>query len=157
MLHRVALATILATALVATSVFARDDGLANSKFGWAFVSKGSSVATTSDDLDRLDEFTSEGDRALFARLGDDEYLIRDRATLDRVDQLVEPIRRLGEKAREIVGQRGAQRGDKLGRREWKERLRPFKEKRRQLVLRVSGDIEALVRESVRRGHAQRLD
>jgi hypothetical protein len=142
----------LATMLVPTPVSARD-----TQFGWALVSKGSTVATSVDELERLDEWTSDGDHALFARFGDDEYLIRDRATLDRIDQLVEPIRKLGEKAREIVASRGAYRGDKLGRHEWKERLRPFKEKRRELLLRVSGDVEALARECVRRGQAQRLN
>ena len=78
-------------------------------------------------------------------------------TLDRVDQLVEPIRKLGEKAREITASRGAHRGDKLGRREWKERLRPLKEKRRELLLRVSGEIESLTRACVERGKVQRLN
>jgi len=97
------------------------------------------------------------DHVLFARFGEDEYLIRDPTTLDRVDQLVKPIRTLGEQAREITASHGAARGDKLGRRELKDELRPIKARRRQLVLHVSGKIEALARAAVRRGRAQRLN
>jgi hypothetical protein len=157
MLHRVAVVMTLAAMLSASSAFTRDDDFRNNQFGWALLSKGSTVATSVDELNRLDEWTSDGDRVLFARLGEDEYLIRDRVTLDRADALVEPIRKLGEKAREIRPSHGAHRGDKLGRREWKERLRPFKEKRRELLVQVSGEIEALARDAVRRGQAQRLN
>ena len=157
MLHRVALVTTLTIMLAVPSVLARDNGFGNTQFGWALVSKGSTVATSVDELNRLNEWTSDGDHVLFARFGHDEYLIRDRVTLDRVDQLVEPIRELGEKAREITASRGVQRGDKLGRREWKERLRPIKEKRRDLLIGVSGEIESLARDAVRRGQAQRLN
>ena len=152
MLNRVAVMMTLAAVLTATSVSARDD-----EFGWALVSKGSTVATSTDQLGRLDKWNPNGDRVLFARFGQDEYLIRDRVTLDRADELVEPIRELGEKAREIRTSRGEQHGDKLGRREWKERLRPFKEKRRELLLRVSPKIEELARAAVSRGQAQRLN
>jgi len=152
MLHRTVVMMTLAAALTATSVSARDD-----EFGWALVSKGSTVATSVDVLGRLDDRISNGDRVLFVRFGQDEYLIRDPATLDRADVLVEPIRELGEKAREIRPSRGEQRGDKLGRREWKERLRPFKEKRRELLLRVSPKIEALARAAAARGQVQRLN
>lgn len=157
MRHRVALVMTLATMLVATSAFARDVGFRMAQFGWVLVSKGSTVATSVDELDRLNEWTSDEDRVLFVRFGDHEYLIRDRFTLDRVDQLVEPIRKLGDKASEIVASRGERQADKLGRREWKERLRPFKEKRRELLLGVSDDIESLARDAIRRGQAQRLD
>jgi len=105
----------------------------------------------------LEDWISKGDRVLFVRFGQDQYLIRDRVTLDRADELVEPIQELGEKAREIRAPRGEQRGDKLGRREWKERLRPFKEKRRELLLHVSPKIEALARAAVSRGHVRRLN
>ena len=84
-------------------------------------------------------------------------MIRERSTLDRVDRLVEPIRKLGEKAREVAGRRGDHLADKLGRREWKQRLRPFKEKRRELMRRVTGEIEALARDVVRRGRARRVN
>ena len=157
MLNRVALVIALAAVPIATSVFARDDAPGNTEFRWALVSKGSTVATTADELARADEWISAGDRVLFARFGEDEYLIRDRATLDRADELVEPIRKLGEKVREIRAPRGSYRGDKLGKREWKERLRPFKEQRRELLLHVSPEIEALARDAVRRGQAQRLN
>lgn len=151
-------AVVVATAvLVATSAFAREGEFRSTPFGWVLVSKGSTVATSTDELSRLDQRTSDSDRVLYARFGEDEYLIRDSATLDRADDLVEEIRRLGEKAQEIRAASGAHRGDKLGRREWKERLRPFKEKRRELLLRVSPKIEALARDAVRRGQAQRLD
>lgn len=149
MLNRVAVMMTLAAVLAATSVSARDD-----EFGWVLVSKGSTVATSGDELSRVDEWTSNGDRVLFVRFGQNEYLIRDSATLDRADDLVEEIRRLGEKAREIRAPRGEQRGDK---REWKERLRPFKERRRELLLHVSPKVEALARDAVRRGQAQRLN
>ncbi|HKQ57835.1 MAG TPA: hypothetical protein VJY35_08190 [Candidatus Eisenbacteria bacterium] len=155
--NRVAVVMTLAAMLSATSALARDDAFRNTPFRWAVLSEGSTVATTADELNLLDEWTSDGDRVLLARFGEDDYLIRDRVTLDRADELVEPIRRLGEKAREIVASRGAHRGDKLGRREWKARLRPIKEKRRELMLQVSGEIEALAREAVRRGQAQRLN
>ena len=151
MLHRVAVMMTLAAALTATSVSARDE------FGWVLVSRGSTVATSVDELSRLEDWISKGDRVLFVRFGQDQYLIRDRATLDRADELVEPIQELGEKAREIRAPRGEQRGDKLGRREWKERLRPFKEKRRELLLHVSPKIEALARAAVSRGHVRRLN
>ena len=157
MLDRVAVVMTLAAVVSATSVFARDDDFRNTEFGWALLSNGSTVATSTDELTRLDEWTSDEDRVLFARFGEDEYLIRDRVTLDRADELVEPIRMLGEKAREIVASRPAHRGDKLGRREWKERLRPFKEKRRELMLGVSGEIEALARDAIRRGQARRMN
>jgi hypothetical protein len=147
----------LTVMLVGTSVFGRDDDFRNTQFGWALVSKGSTIATTTDDLGRLEEWTSDEGRVLYARFGEDEYLIRERATLDRVDELVEPIRRLGEKAREIGASRGAYRTDKVGRREVKEQLRPIKARRRELLLHVSGEIEALARAAVRRGQAQRLD
>ena len=152
MLHRVAVMMILAAALTAASVSARDD-----EFGWALVSKGSTVATSTDVLSRIEDAISNGDRVLYVRFGQDEYLIRDRVTLDRADELVEPIRELGEKAREIRASRGEQRGDKLGRREWKERLRPFKEKRRELLLDVSPKIEALARAAISRGQVQHLN
>jgi len=142
--------------VVTSSVFARDDH-SRSPFGWAVVSKGSTVATTADELHRLEEWTSDGDRVLYARFDEDEYLIHDRATLDRVDQLVEPIRKLGEQAREIRASQGAHPYDKRGRQEWKERLRPIKEARRALLLGVSDEIEALARDAVRRGQAQRLN
>jgi len=151
MLHRVAVMMTLAAALTATSVSARDE------FGWVLVSRGSTVATSVDELSRLEDWISKGDRVLFVRFGQDQYLIRDRVTLDRADELVEPIQELGEKAREIRAPRGEQRGDKLGRREWKERLRPFKEKRRELLLHVSPKIEALARAAVSRGHVRRLN
>jgi uncharacterized coiled-coil DUF342 family protein len=105
-------------------------------------------------LSRLDASTADGERVLFVRFGQAEYLIRDRATLDRADQLVEPVRKLGERAREIVAARGERRSDK---REWKERLRPYKEKRRELLNGVSDEMEALARESIRRGQAARLN
>jgi hypothetical protein len=153
MLCRVAF-VIATSVLVATSAFARDR---STPFGWVLVSKGSTVATSTDELNRLDRWPFDSDRVLFARFGEDEYLIRDRVTLDRADEWVEPIRKLGEKAREIRASRSENRGDKLGRREWKERLRPYKEKRRELLLQVSGEIEALARDAVRRGQAQRLN
>jgi hypothetical protein len=147
----------LALMLVASSAFARDRVVTNASFGWALVSKGSSIATSTDELNRLlNERTSERDRVLYARFGEDEYLVRDRVTLDRIDQLVAPVRELSEKAREIVPPHGG-RSDKVDRREWKERLRPFKEKRRELLLGMSGEIEALARAAVRRGQAQYLD
>lgn len=153
MLCRVAV--VVATAvLVATSAFARDW---STPFGWALVSKGSTVATSTDELSRLGQRNSDSDRVLYARFGEDEYLIRDPATLDRADDLVEEVRRLGEKAQEIRASSGAHRSDKLGRREWKERLRPFKEKRRELLLRVSPRIEELAKDAIRRGQAQRLN
>lgn len=152
MLQRAVVIMTLAATLAATSVSAREDG-----FGWALASRGSTVATSGDELSRLDEWTSDGDRVLFVRFGEREYLIRDAAALDRADELVEPIRRLGERAREIRAPRGEQRGDKLGRKEWKERLRPFKEKRRELLLEVSPEIEALARDAVRKGKAQSLN
>jgi hypothetical protein len=157
MLHLVAPLMTLTAMMVATSVVGRDDDFRNTPFGWALVSQGSTIATSTDELSRLQEWTSDDDRVLFARFGEDEYLIRERVTLDRVDQLVEPIRKLGEKAREIVASRGAHRSDKLGRREVKEQLRPIKARRRQLLLHVSGEIEALARAAVRRGQAQRLN
>jgi len=157
MLHLVAPVMTLTAMLVATSVVGRDDDFGNTPFGWALVSQGSTIATSTDELSRLQEWTSDEDRALFARFGEDEYLIRERVTLDRADQLVEPIRKLGEKAREIVASRGAHRSDKPGRREVKEQLRPIKARRRQLLLHVSGEIEALARAAVRRGQAQRLN
>ena len=156
-----ALVMALAAMLFASSSFARDDDSHDrdpiSEFGWALVSNGSTMASSLDEWNRLDERIANGERVLFARLGEDEYLIRDRSTLDRVDQLVEPIRRLGEKAREIAATRTAPRADKLGRREWKERLRPLKEERHELMRRVSVDIERLARDAVRRGRAQRLN
>ena len=157
MLHLVAPVMTLAAMLGATSLVGRGDDFRNTQFGWALVSQGSTIATSTDELSRLEEWTSDGDRVLFARFGEDEYLIRERVTLDRVDQLLEPIRKLGEKAREIVASRGAHRSDKLGRREVKERLRPIKARRRQLLLHVSGEIEALARAAVRRGQAHRLN
>jgi hypothetical protein len=151
MLHRLAVLMTLAAALAATSVSAREE------FGWVLVSKGPTVATSGDELSRSEEWTSNEDRVLFVRFGQDEYLIRDRVTLDRADELVAPIRELAEKAREIRPPRGEQRGDKLGRREWKERLRPIKEKRRELLLQVSPRIEALARAAISKGQAQRLN
>ena len=76
--------------------------------------------------------------------------------LDRADQLVEPIRKLGEKAREIVAAKG-DRASKVGRREWKERLRPYKEQRREMLLGVSDEMESLAQEAIRRGQAARLN
>ena len=151
MLHRVGVMMTLAAALTVTFVSARDE------FGWVLVSKGSTVATSVDELSRLEEWISNGDHVLFVRFGQKQYRIRDRVTLDRADELVEPIQELAEKAREIRASRGEQRGDKRGRREWKERLRPFKEKRRELLLHVSPRIEALARAAVSRGQAQRLN
>jgi len=156
MLDRIACSMTLATILVASSWVAPDDDFRNAPFGWVSVSKGSTIATSGDELDRLNERAPDQDRVLFAHFGEDEYLIRERATLDRVDQLLEPVRRLGEKAREIGALRGTNRSDKLHRRAWKARLRPLKEERRQLLLDVSGQIEALARDAVRRGQAQRL-
>ncbi len=153
---RIASLFILTATLVAPAVFARAHDDAD-RFGWVFVSIGPTIATSTDELIRFDRWISQGDRALLARFGEDEYLIRDKATLDRVDELVDPIRRLGEKAREIAPPQGASRGDKFGRREWKERLRPYKEKRRELLLGISDDIESLARAAVRRGQAQRLN
>lgn len=153
MLHRVALFLSLASLIGATSALARDDD--SPPFGWALASpKGSTIATSTDELSRLDASTADGERVLFVRFGQAEYLIRDRATLDRADQLVEPVRKLGERAREIVAARGERRSDK---REWKERLRPYKEKRRELLNGVSDEMEALARESIRRGQAARLN
>jgi len=145
----------LAIMLGATSVVAPSDDY-NPQFRWALASKGLTVATSADELTRLNESTSDEDRVLYARIDGHEYLIREAATLDRVDQLVEPIRKLSDKVRQLVPSRGDYAGDKLGRREWKARLRPFKEKRRELLRHVSGDIEALARDAVRRGQAQRL-
>src|SRR5262245_12518879 len=153
MLHRLVLGMTLAAMLMATSLFAREVVL-DSEFGWALASKGTTIATSGDELTRLVEWTSNGDRVLLARFGEEAYLIRDRATLDRVDHLVEPIRKLGEKARQITVSRGTSLGDKAGRREWKERLRPYKERRRVLMLGVTGEIESLARDAVRRGQAQ---
>jgi len=155
MLHRPVLGMTLATMLVATSLFAREVVLGRSEFGWALASKGTTVATSVEELSRLDEWLLGGERVLFARFGEEGYLIRDRATLDRVDQLVEPIRKLSEKARQIAAP--ADRRDKLARREWKERLRPYKEKRRVMLLGITGEIEALARAAVRRGEAQRVN
>jgi len=107
-------------------------------------------------LNQLDERAAGADRMLLARFGADEYLIRDSLALDQVERLVEPIRRLSEKARDIIASRGARPSDKLGRHEWKARLRPYKERRRELMLEVSGPIEALARDAVRRGQAQPL-
>ena len=150
MLYRVAV--VVATAfLVATSALA-----GSTSFGWALASKGCTAATSTDELSRLEQRTSDSDRILYARFGEDEYLIRDPATLDRADSLIEPIRQLGESAREIRPVNGADPTDKQTRQEWKERLRPFKEKRRELLLRVSPRIEALARDAVARGKAQRL-
>ena len=156
MLDRVACSMTLATLLVATSWVSPGDDSSNASFGWVSVSRGSTVATSGDELDRLNEQAPDQDRVLFAHIGEDEYLIRDRATLDRVDQLLEPIRKLGEKAREIAASRGTDRSDKLHRRAWKARLRPFKEERRELLLGVSGQIEALARDAIRRGQALHL-
>ena len=161
MRKRDALVMILAAMLFASFSFARDDDSDDRdrtlEFGWALVSNGSTIATSLDEWNRLDEWITADDRVLFARFREDKYLIRDRSTLDRVDELVEPIRRLGEKARELVATRSTHHADKLGRREWKERLRPLKEKRRELLRRVSGKIEALARDAVRQGRAQRLN
>src|SRR5262249_38481926 len=99
-------APVMTLVLVVTSVTGRDDDFRNAQFGWALVSKGSTIATSTDELSRLEEWTFDGDRVLYARFGEDEYLIHDGATLDRVDQLVAPIRKLGERAREIMS-RGA--------------------------------------------------
>ena len=152
--YRLAVLLTLAVVLIATPAFARADDSENPWFGWALVSKGSTVATSVVELNRLNEWTSDEDRVLFARFGEDEYVIRDRMTLDRADDLLAPIRELGEKARQIAAYRGANRRDK---REWKERLRPFKQKRRELLLQVSGEIESLARDAIRRGQAQRLN
>lgn len=159
MRKRDALVMILSAMLVASSSFARDsyDRDRTPEFGWALVSNGPTIATSQDELNRVDEWVAADDRVLFARFGEGEYLIRDRSTLDRVDQLVEPIRKLGEEARAITATRSTHRADKLGRREWKERLRPLKEKRRELLRRVSGEIEALARDAIRQGRAQRLN
>jgi len=161
MRKRVTLVMILAVMLFASLAFARDDDShgrdRTPEFGWALVSNGSTIATTLDDWNRLDEWIVDDDRVLFARFGKVEYLIRDRSTLDRVDQLVEPIRKLGEKAREVAATRPAHNGDKLRRRDWKERLRPLKEKRRELLRRVSNEIEALARNALGQGRAQRLN
>ncbi len=156
MLDRVACSMTLATMLVATSWVAPNDDFRNASFGWVSVSRGSTVATSGDELDRLNARAPDQDRALFARFGEDAYLVRDQATLDRVDQLLEPIRKLGETAREISAARGANRSDKLHRHAWKARLRPLKEHRRELLLGVSGEIETLARDAIRRGQAQRL-
>jgi hypothetical protein len=155
MLERIALATAVAAAIAASPALARDDDFES--FGWALASRVSTVATSTDDLSQLDEWTSEGERVLFVRFGSELYLIHDPATLDRVDRLVKPIRELGEKAREIIEMRGTELSGKLGKREWKERLRPYKEKRRELLLGVSDEIESLAREAVQRGKAERLD
>jgi len=156
MLDHAALVLTLAATVAGTS-FAGDESFRNTRFGWALVSRGSTIATSTDELDRLHAWTSDGDRVLLARFGEDEYLIRDRVTLDRVDRLVEPVRALGEKARAILAARGAGRSDKLDRREWKERLRPLKEERRKLLHQISGEIETLARDAVRRGGAQRVN
>jgi hypothetical protein len=156
---RAAIEMILAAMLFASSALAREDASRDRgrrpEFGWALVSNGSTIATSLDEWDRLDERIAGNERVLFARLGGDEYLIRDRSTLDRVDQLVEPIRRLGEKARAITATRST--NDKAGRREWKERLRPLKEERGERLRAVSGEIEGLARDAVRQGRAQRLN
>jgi len=131
--------------------------MTSSRSAGRWPSRVSTVATSTDDLSQLDEWTSEGERVLFVRFGSELYLIHDPATLDRVDRLVKPIRELGEKAREIAGARGTELSGKLGKREWKERLRPYKEKRRELLRGVSDEIESLAREAVRRGQAQRLN
>ena len=157
MLKRVTL-VMLAAMLCASSAFARDDDSpGRDPFGWAFVSNGTTIKTSLDEWNHLDEWFGPDDRLMFARFGDKEYLIQDQSTLDRVDELVEPIRRLGEKAREIAERRGAHLANKLGKREWKERLRPFKEQRRELIRRVSGKIEALARDAVRQGRARRVN
>ena len=156
MLYRV-VAVVATTLLVATSAFARQGVSGNTSFGWALANKGSMAATSTDDLSRLEPRTSDSDRVLYARFGEDEYLIRDPATLDRADSLIAPIRQLGESARQIRPLNDADLADKRHRREWKERLRPFKEKRAQLLLRVSPQIEALARDAVAKGKAQRLN
>lgn len=72
MLHLVAPVMTLTVMLVGTSVFGRDDDFRNTQFGWALVSKGSTIATTTDDLGRLEEWTSDEGRVLYARFGEDE-------------------------------------------------------------------------------------
>lgn len=161
MRNRVALVMAFAAILFAPFAFAREpdsrDADPTSEFGWVLVSNGSTIASSSDELNRLDELITDDGRVLFARLGRVEYLIRDRHALDRADELVEPVRKLGERAREVLATRGVHRGDKLGRREWKERLRPLKERRRELLRGVTGAIETLARDAVRQGRAQRVN
>lgn len=156
MLYRVVV-VVATTLLVATSAFARQGDSGDTSFGWALANKGSMAATSTDELNRLEPRTSDSDRVLYARFGEVEYLIRDPATLDRADSLIEPIRQLGESARQIRPLNGGDLSDKRNRREWKERLRPFKEKRAQLLLRVSPQIEALARDAIAKGKAQRLN
>ena len=157
---RLALVVVFASMLVAPFAFAREPdyrvAVQTSEFGWVLVSNGATIAATLVEWNRLDELITDDDRVLFARFGGDEFLIRDRHTLDRADELVEPIRKLGEKARAILAAR-AHGGDKIGRREWKERLRPLKEKRRELLRDVTGAIEALARDAVRQGRVQRVN
>ena len=158
MRNRVALTMVVAVLLVAPAVFARDDAARDSdrtpEFGWVLVSNGSTIMTSLDEWNRLDELNLGDERVLFVRFGKDQYLIRDLHTLDRVDELVEPIRKLGQQVREMIPTRNGSRADK---REWKERLRPLKEKRRDHLRRVSPDIEDLAREAVRRGQAERVN
>jgi len=52
-------APVMAVILVTTSVVGRDDDFRSARFGWALVSEGSTIATSTDELSRLEEWTSD--------------------------------------------------------------------------------------------------
>jgi len=161
MRHRAAFLMLLAVVLVVPGATVRGEAMHDTdrvpEFGWVLVSGGSTIATSTDDLNRWDRLKRDDDRVLFARIGADEYVIRDPHFLDRVEHLVEPIRKLEQQTRELLATRAGARADKLERREWKERLRPLKERRHEYLRRVSGDIEDLAREAVHEGRAERVN
>src|SRR5439155_21907360 len=79
-----------------------DDPESGSGFGWALVSGGSTMATDLDDWQRLHDLKADDDHFLMVRFGRDEYVIHDARVLERADDLVEPIRKLGQQAREMA-------------------------------------------------------
>ena len=73
------------------------------RFGWAIVSEGNSTTTDLDSQQVLDRLKEEYDGDfLFFRDGDDTYVIRDRAMIERAQRAAKPVNDAGRELGEAV-------------------------------------------------------
>ena len=96
---KIALAT-LAAALMAAGAsagsYGYDHGNDRDPLSWTIVSGDNTSMSDMQDLDSMDDLKERfGDEFLFIRLGEDRYVIRDRALMKRAEEAARPMRDAG--------------------------------------------------------------
>ena len=97
------LASVLLPAAASAKGYSYGYDTDRDRFGWAIVSEGNSTTSDLEDLEAFDHLKHEYDGDfLFIRDGDDHYVIRDRAMIERAQRAAKPVNDAGRELGEAV-------------------------------------------------------